>query len=252
VPDGGYQGRGYQGRGTPVPAEALGQARLFRERVLAEDLIAHDAMSAVLVPLRACITKKQRLRPVMITQAVRDWDEWVPTGFLLARELPATKEKHWWRGRPRNTLKISQLRVSASYVTHAAWPDDTKEPGLTLARLTLTAGDGRLTADQRPLATVSMHALARRFERGGGDEAAILRDLASIVDFGVTAGDDVRCATGLWVGRVLAANDVEATRVVRLRHIRSYLHDDMIPAGRVWRDLAERATDRATGQVTAP
>jgi len=231
VPDGGHAPRG-----APVPVEFLGAARRFRERILAVDALAIDAMEVILAPVRRRLEKKRNLRSAMVIDTAREWREKVPAEFRLS--LDVIYREH--------SVAITEVRISSSRTKHIAW-GGTGEPGISIARVELAAGNGRLTVDTRPLASISLHALARRYQRGGCDEAAISRDLRDIVAVGVTGSDDVRCRTGLWAGPVIAVRDGHdpGGRIIRMRDVRTYVDDEMIPDGRPWRDLAELRVERA-------
>ena len=166
----------------------------------------------------------------MVTDTVRRWNETVPSEFRLDLEITPGRDE----------IAIRERRLTSMGGTSVRW-GDAREPGIAIVKVELSAGDGRLDSDTRPLATISLHALGRRFQRGGCYEAAVMQDLKDIMRVGVTPGDDVRCHTGLWVGPVIACGDAYRQRTVRLRDVRSYLSSEMLPDGRAWVPRERRA-----------
>ena len=119
------------------------------------------------------------------------------------------------------SLAISEMRIAVSWLRHDKWDEDHKEQGLSLCRFTLVGMDGKLHLRWLPLANISLHALARRIERGREhDHATLLRDLTVLADAG-EEGERVNTPDGFWLGGTVDAEDTG--RAVRLRNIRTWL-----------------------------
>jgi hypothetical protein len=111
----------------------------------------------------------------------------------------------------------------------------------------LTMTDGKLLWRLHPQANVSLHALARRIERGHKrDHAALLRDLAVLADAG-EEGERVDTGEGSWFGPVIDADD--QGRRIRMRNVRSWLPTDCGQANRRERRPAQFGA--AEGRITA-
>ena len=96
----------------------------------------------------------------------------------------------------RTEFVIAGYRITVSWLHSDRWDN-----GERARRLGLPVGGGRaqrqaVRADWRPIAVVSLHALARRVERGSDrSHAALTLDLAALLDAGATRAVTVRVAT---------------------------------------------------------
>jgi hypothetical protein len=128
----------------------------------------------------------------MIVQAVRLYGSTVPTTFRIGA---VTIDPD------RATFSIGETRISCSWINNETWADpDYREQGLSVCRFTLSLRDGRLCERWTPLAHISLHALARRYERGGADRAAILVDLADLTVPDDPSAGQIATADGTWLG----------------------------------------------------
>lgn len=92
---------------------------------------------------------------------------------------------------------------------------------MALCHYDMAVQDGKLREQWTPGANVSLHALARRIERGADrSHAALTRDIAVLVDAGVE-GERVDTAAGFWLGGVIDAMD--GYRPIKLRHVRTWI-----------------------------
>jgi hypothetical protein len=98
----------------------------------------------------------------------------------------------------------------------AEWNDpDFHEPGVAVARVSLTLHAGRLREGWTPAAIVSLHvALARRLERHHARSwEALVADLALLAD--AEGGDEVEAGDGRWIGSVIAMKGRDGPALVR-------------------------------------
>jgi hypothetical protein len=145
--------------------------------------------------------------------------------------------------RHRNEFAIVERRIAVSWLRHDEWTDpDHRELGLSVCRFVLAMTDGKLFWGWHPQANVSLHALARRIERGHEhDHAALLRDLAVLADAS-EEGERVDTGEGSWFGPVIDADD-QGHRI-RMRNVRTWLPTDCGQADRQERRPAQSVQQR--------
>ena len=196
-----------------VPAEFTGQARVFRAEVRAVDLAMEAALATITAPLRARLGRHPRLRNEMVAGTARLYTMLVPPHFRLGA-VEVTRH--------RTEFAIVERRIAVSWLRHDEWTDpEHREPGLSICRFVLGMTDGKLIWRWHPQTNVSLHALARRIERGHErDHAALLHDLAVLADAG-EEGERVDTGEGFWFGSVIDADD-QGHRI-RMRNVRTWL-----------------------------
>jgi len=80
--------------------------------------------------------------------------------------------------RTKSALAITEIRLRPAKSADPTW-DGATELGLAVVAHTLHIGDGKMTVVPDPVAVISLHALARRIQRGfRQDDAAVLEDIA--------------------------------------------------------------------------
>jgi hypothetical protein len=196
-----------------VPAEFTGQARVFRDQVRAADLAMEAALAMITEPLRARLGRHPKLRNEMVADTVRLYSMLVPPRFRLGA-VEATRH--------HTEFAIIERRIAVSWLRHDEWTDpEHREPGVSVCRFVLAMTDGKLLWRLHPQANVSLHALARRIERGHQrDHGALLRDLAVLADAG-EEGERVDTHEGSWFGHVIDADD--QSHRIRMRNVRTWL-----------------------------
>jgi hypothetical protein len=174
-----------------VPVEFVGLARVFRSQVKLVDV---------------------KLRREMIAGAEQLYRTTIPQEFRIGA-VEAAKN--------RTEFAISEMRIAISRLRHDKWDEDHEEPGLSLCRFTVVVMDGKLHLRWLPLANISLHALARRIERGHEhDHATLVRGLAVLTDAG-EEGERVNTPGGFWLGGTVDADGTG--HAVRLRNVRTWL-----------------------------
>ncbi len=97
---------------SPVPAEYVGQARVFRNRIDAADREAVHAIKAIIDPLRARFLRNpRRHRPEMLVDAARMWRAEVPETGRLACGIAMD----------RKALVITECRLSTTSLRCNEW-----------------------------------------------------------------------------------------------------------------------------------
>jgi hypothetical protein len=121
---------------------------------------------------------------------------------------------------------VLERRAVAGQMKLADRDWDGEEPDISIAELTLTVDGNRLRSRSRMRCAFSLHALARRYQRGrDSDDAAILHDMELIarIDPGTLAPGGYKVVTdehgGGWRGRVVrvVSEDDEVHRALSVR-----------------------------------
>lgn len=155
-----------------VPAEFLGQARALRTAIAAED----QAVGEMVTQLDGTIRDRvQRGNPIprrdVLAGVARDWQRRLPQRGRLALEIDLAK-----RGK---SLSVREMRLSSSEYLDSTWRET--ERGLALLVIGLDCAPLRYEFVKHTLCHVSLHALARRLERGADvTEGAILQDMRAL------------------------------------------------------------------------
>jgi hypothetical protein len=199
-----------------VPAEFRGLARLFRDEVKRVDVRMNEALAAIARPLVARLRRHPRLRHELIAAAVKIYHATTPAEFRLG-EIEVNPD--------RDAFLIAETRATATWINIAAWNnDDATEPGVAVARFALAMRPGRgMVQAWIPRGIVSLHALARRLERGADrSHDALLADLAVLTAAGA---DDDRMATpsgGFWLGPMEVMGGTDKV-TARARNVRTWV-----------------------------
>lgn len=212
--------------GTPVPRAFLGLARDLRRRLAAADALVPAALEAALHPLRTRLERRPTLRTDLLIDTERRWR----TGLPAFGRLVLTAERR--RGVPPY---FCELRAQAGGFRIEDWGEVSGgggfEPGVLLEMILAQPypGMGRgggVDVRQTTIVVVSLHALARRFQRGTDcSEAAIFADLAALAPFAQKgalppkARFALPAAEGWWCGERVWVDD----RLVLA--VRTYLGD---------------------------
>jgi hypothetical protein len=151
---------------NPVPVEFIGKARKLRNAIVDSyaDYIA--ASEHLLLPFRESRSgRPPRTSQKHLIRLGQNWKRLPGKGRL--RCLPA-----WLDG----TVSIHDLRLAPATLNLKGWAPDETEPGLMLVLRSFALRPGEQLFEERPLAILGLHAIARRFERGDRNEHQVIAD----------------------------------------------------------------------------
>jgi len=204
-----------------VPVEYLGKARAFRSALVAD----HDAAIVMAARLTRPFLARYRMRQppsgTALAGLAQAWRHRMPSGGRLDLVVAAT----------RSRVSINEVRAAPSKFRFCAWREDAGEPALAIMRATFTVSAGRFESDTLRLASVPLHALARRFQRARDvSDAATRADLAALAvprpDMLAAGGEfAVPLSDGQWVGTVAEIED--RGEPVPILAVRSFIAADM-------------------------
>lgn len=173
---------------SPISAEFLGLARVAHRHFLGSVPVSPMMKSISSYAAAVYRTNKGKVPPRVVQQVERRWRALPLTG-CVSQSIVLTG----------HMLRIRDVRATGSTLWMPAWGDDDGEPGICLVVCLLELHRKRLIGDSPIVASISMHGLARWFQRQASGEAATLdglsADLAAIAD----------AAPGLLTDRRIAA-----------------------------------------------
>jgi hypothetical protein len=197
-----------------VAAEYRGLARLFRDEIKAVDVRMDKALAVVAKPLVARLRRHHRLRHELIAVAVKTYRMTIPAEFRFG-EIEVRPD--------RDAFEIAELRATATWINSRDWDSDATEAGVAIARCSMAMRPKvGLVHVWMPVAIVSLHAVARWFERSGSrDHGCLLADLAALTAPG---DDDDRVATpgGFWRGEMEVMEGTDKV-TARARNVRTWV-----------------------------
>jgi hypothetical protein len=179
-----------------VPGEFIGLGRQFRNVVHAEDRAIDAAVDVIIAPLRERLRKHPRLRAETPLGVVRQWAQSVPSIFRIGHPRVAHH---------KTEFVIREHRILSSWLHNDEWNNDERERGVSVCEVTFGVRKRKLIARWSPIANISLHALARWFQRSGlRDHAALIEALAVLVETDESS-DRVPTSGGFWRGGVTEA-----------------------------------------------
>jgi hypothetical protein len=231
-----------------IPAELVGQARLLRNRLAPEITVAHAKIERALRPLRE-VARTKRPSEWLIRETGRRWQQATADADRIAFHAPTCDQDGRSviaEDRPTAAdLRLNIWRspdVTGEWDAAAGWP---WEPGFTVYRVTLSLLGRKLHLSVSLEVNVSVHALARRVQRGGGTIAGALVDTVDAARWAPLCGeaDDsappvlVPTATGHWRGQLARVQD-EQFGSIALPVLRTWLSDNDVHDDAFLIDLA--------------
>jgi hypothetical protein len=198
-----------------VPVEFIGRARDLRRR-LGDSALYRGAVDALVAPILARAKRHPVPRPETLVEAARAWRDRVPAAGRLTLDLRLA----------RRSLTVHELRAVTGSLRMIDWGEDADlEPGIATCTIDFLARSHLVKLDTQILAIASLHALARRLQRGRDTaDAAVMeemRALAAASSGPVDTEARVAGSGGEWVG------DRRAVRrhgeVVRILCVRTFL-----------------------------
>ena len=208
-----------------VPAEFIGLARHFRREADREEAEVLAALDPIMGPINHRLHRypERQLRDGVFRRLADVWQS-QPHNYQLA--FRARTDQRGRRG------QIIEVRVHAVTMLSNKWDPDVMEPTIALTSHCVEVPLVDRPATQT-IASISLHALARRFERGR-DRAhhAVLDDLRRIILANINNeeshpfGEPFRISTprGFWVGQTTGVeiNDGPSVQFV----VRTFLPAD--------------------------
>jgi hypothetical protein len=197
-----------------VPSEHLGQARLFRARILQQSDILKERIMEISLPLIRRMQRKGALRRDNETDLIRLWGKMgLPFRYSFGSGRDAS-----------NCLWVEEIRLDSIDLKFAEWEDDAWEPGVAVSRLKITT-HRQFLFESTPITIVSLHALARYLERSGRrTDDDIFHDLAPLIDH-QRPDEHMPTTHGFWLGEAhMVAN--ASGRQFEVRAVRTYISGD--------------------------
>lgn len=156
-------------RRRPVPVELVGQARLLRERLARDFDQAVAAIGQAVAPVSETARSKAPSR-WLVHEAARRWNA-ASTGPGRLSPCELSQEGRTWF--------LREYRASPGDVQFLGlW--DSFEPGFLVMKVQAELSKGRSGLGWGPAAHLSVHAVARRAQRGGGTVESALADITGV------------------------------------------------------------------------
>jgi hypothetical protein len=198
-----------------IPREHLGRARAWRNELKAEDETAANRCIGIAESIRARLARGSVPKREALNEAARAWRDDVPSFGRLKLEIEAANRR----------LVIRELRMGAAHHAEGGWISP--EEAIVIFVVGFYIGRQGFKFFQELIAAVSLHALARRFERGiDNTDAAIRADLIALAGAAVNSAIgpsgqfQISVADGAWGGRM---HRVNADTVIQ--SVRTFLPD---------------------------
>jgi hypothetical protein len=192
-----------------VGAEFVGLARVFRQAVMAEECRVTAMLPCVINPVTQRLARKPRLRREQEIDFLRGW-RGVPSRFRLS--FDDTRDAD-------DCLVATEVRLGSLQLRFRDWMD--WESGVSITRVRVTTNRA-MVFHAAPYVILSLHALARWFERTGRrTHEELLADIAPLATAN-EEDDSVHTRVGVWIGefRMLATgNDTQFD----VRAVRTYV-----------------------------
>jgi hypothetical protein len=199
-------------RAGAVPVEFVGLARRYRSKIAVAHSHAEPAAERLIEPYRPRSGFEPWPRLTMLERLSRRWRA-LPTG----NRVPSASRY------AAGKVEIADLWLTPARISLPTWADDELALCLTLRVIEIAPPDFSDTS--LTVATVGLHALARRYERGvGRTDAAVLRDLLALgpgylstfreeVEAGADFAIPLPCG-GIWIG---AATELDGNPLLGVR-----------------------------------
>jgi hypothetical protein len=173
-----------------VPPEFTGLARMFRDRIAAEDRPGGEGMGRLTAEVRARIRRGNPIpRADALAGLAHGWRNRLPPLSRLDLEIDLNPR--------RKTIAIRELRLTSSAYRDTGWDETASEIGLIVALIELRIGPADYRFQWFTVAHLSLHAIARRLQRAHHG----LADRAVGAEFGVAVPG------GVWLGGVQRVKD---------------------------------------------
>lgn len=154
-----------------VPAQYLGLARDLRRRLASADAAIQPAMRRLLMPIQRRLERHPVVRKETLIDAAREWRALPAFGRVYC--LVDTSD--------RRAPVFADLRIEPAEYRGLGW--DRSKPGLAVSLIEASVANTAMALCRTTITVVSLHCLARRFQRampGRGDEALILDEIGHL------------------------------------------------------------------------
>jgi hypothetical protein len=208
---------------SDVPYEFVGQARLFCARIDVASKTASAAVMQIGTDARAIVQRRPTWRGEHFSGFERQWRQTIPDEGRIRLEIERSKR----------ALIISELRLARATYEDIRWSQPSPEASVCLMlctfRLTTPAA---FESKRLAIATVSIHAIARRYQRGfDNTDRAIQADISELATNGsqrLGSGAEnqtfaIPCHSGQWVGTIETVR-LSSGPDLPLLNVRSFLH----------------------------
>jgi hypothetical protein len=218
----------------PVPREFVGRAREYRRTIIAAEAEYLRVRDAIVRPLESRLERRHiKFRQQSLIDVARR---------LRAVNLPGRLD--FSVDLVKGRLAISDYRVGACSWVQPEWLNDDRQPGCLVTELRTRADDQGLLIDGRPLLSVSLHALARWYQRSRG--AVLTDDLVALLqatrqDRGAADGPGMRVLVGsaAWLCMAMPMTvDGKGDQRFPVTHVSTYLGPHEVH-GMEWAAAAE-------------
>jgi hypothetical protein len=193
-----------------VPAEFMGRARDLRRRIAASEGSVEPAMHRLLAPIARRLQHNPTIRPGTLTDVQSAWRSLGGMGRVRC-STDITN-----RRRP----EFSDVRIRPGIYRGLEWHGD-YEPGLAVMLITASVSGADLVLSAWTIAVASLHAIARRYQRGSGTtDAKVLEEIGQLaLGFPTIAPDGgdftFPVSGGLWCGHVVETRNNQVVLAAR-------------------------------------
>jgi hypothetical protein len=205
---------------TPPPDkvafEWLGMARKFRNSIDSTDAQVNETIEAMGAYGLEIIRRRYSFRYEQLQHIERTLRLGLPENGRLALTHVMNKRK--------GKLIVCDIRVVAGTFRHLDWADESFEESLSLVIIDSRFGPGTVRIKNMAIAAISLHAIARRYQRSFNHrDKSVLKDLSSLAlnaNKLLENDGDFRCETGdgAWIGkRMLAEHHDVPQRILAVR-----------------------------------
>jgi hypothetical protein len=186
----------------PVPWRHQSAASRLIDRIAVSDRAVLATVQGLMRPLAERLHRKGAHSPARKEDLI-DLERAWRTNPTLAGESRLAYAADFTA--KRKGLVINDCRISTTSMTLHRWPLPEHGLAIILTRLSVVPGDVGLTIEVPAL--LSAHAIGRRYERGYGDDTAVIGDFQRLAAALVTdsKATQCECPSGVWVGDAMVA-----------------------------------------------
>jgi hypothetical protein len=158
----------------PIPADCWQAARDLRNRIAWEDATFINELDKIIAPIKARHDRKPTPRVELIAGAKRQWQAIGEYGRILLNNADRKQMGHG--------MGLCDLRIHPAQLHDKSWADDGYELGVAIGTVVLVWQPRNLQLRMNTIATVSLHTLARFYQRSPDtSRAALYASFAEIV-----------------------------------------------------------------------